>query len=171
MEKKKQKSLIQFPFHLEMYQCLRLTNFIQQQMDSLKILRPQQNLMVSKCSIHEQMNELNLYSDNYSERPINLPSITQTLIHGRGKKVTKDNLIGSFENWWPTFEIKFEVKVDSFGSKPGMLLLFTANNEDCRFSCRSGQRIPAVLTSRSIKIIFLLIHFNTIKILIPKPWK
>ena len=53
MEKKKQKSLIQFPFLLEMYQCLRLTNFIQQQMDSLKILRPQQNLMVSKCSIHE----------------------------------------------------------------------------------------------------------------------
>ena len=117
------------------------------------------------------MNELNLYSDSYSERPINLPSITQTLIHGRGKKVTKDNLIGSFENWWPTFEIKFEVKVDSFGSKPGMVLLFTANNEDCRFSCSSGQRIPAVLTSRSIKIIFLLIHFNTIKILIPKPWK
>ena len=117
------------------------------------------------------MNELNLYSDSYSERPINLPSITQTLIHGRGKKVTKDNLIGSFENWWPTFEIKFEVKVDSFGSKPGMLLLFTANNEDCRFSCSSGQRIPAVLTSRSIKINFILIHFNTIKILIPKPWK
>ena len=76
------------------------------------------------------------------------PSITQTLIQGKGKKVEENTLIGSFDKWWPTFKIKFEVKVDSFGSKPGFLLLFTSKNGDCRFSCSSGQYIPAVFTRK-----------------------
>ena len=76
------------------------------------------------------------------------PSITQSLIQGKGKKVKENTLIGSFDKWWPTFKIKFEVKVDSFGSKPGFLLLFTAKNGDCRFSCSSGQYIPAVFTGK-----------------------
>ena len=76
------------------------------------------------------------------------PSITQSLIQGKGKKVKENTLIGSFDKWWPTFKIKFEVKVDSFGSKPGFLLLFTAKNGDCRFSCSSGQYIPAVFTRK-----------------------
>ena len=76
------------------------------------------------------------------------PSITQTLIQGKGKKVEENTLIGSFDKWWPTYKIKFEVKVDSFGSKPGFLLLFTAKNGDCRFSCSSGQYIPAVFTRK-----------------------
>ena len=75
-------------------------------------------------------------------------TITQTLIHGKGKKVKENTLIGSFEKWWPTYEIRFEVKIDSFGSKPGFLLLFTDKNGDCRFSCSSGQYIPAVFTSK-----------------------
>ena len=76
------------------------------------------------------------------------PSITQTLIQGKGKKVKENTLIGSFDKWWPTYKIRFEVKVDSFGSKPGFLLLFTAKNGDCRFSCSSGQYIPAVFTRK-----------------------
>ena len=86
--------------------------------------------------------------DRYSEIPNNLPSITQTLIHGNGKKVREDTQIGSFDKWWPTYKISFEVKVDSFGSQPGFLLLFTAKNGDCRFSCSSGQYIPAVFTRK-----------------------
>ena len=77
-----------------------------------------------------------------------VPRITQTLIYGKGKKVKEDTLIGSFDKWWPTYEIRFEVKVDSFGSKPGFLLLFTDKNGDCRFTCSSGQYIPAVFTSK-----------------------
>ena len=77
-----------------------------------------------------------------------LPSITQTLIQGKGKKVKENTLIGSFAKWWPTYKIRFEVKVDSFGSKPGFLLLFTAKNGDCRFSCSSGQYIPAIFTRK-----------------------
>ena len=77
-------------------------------------------------------------------------TITQTLIHGKGKKVKENTLIGSFEKWWPTYEIRFEVKIDSFGSKPGFLLLFTDKNGDCRFSCSSGQYIPAVFTSKCL---------------------
>ena len=77
-----------------------------------------------------------------------IPRITQTLIYGKGKKVKEDTLIGSFDKWWPTYKIRFEVKVDSFGSEPGFLLLFTEKNGDCRFSCSSGQYIPAVFTSK-----------------------
>ena len=81
-----------------------------------------------------------------------LPTVTQTLIHGNGKKVKENSLIGTFANWWPTYKIRFEVKVDSFGSKPGFLLLFTAKNGYCRivgrFSCSSGQYIPAIFTGK-----------------------
>ena len=87
--------------------------------------------------------------DKVIEEP---PGITQTLIHGNGKKVKENSLIGTFANWWPTYKIRFEVKVDSFGSKPGLLLLFTAKNGYCRivgrFSCSSGQYIPAIFTGK-----------------------
>ncbi len=60
----------------------------------------------------------------------------------------EDTLIGSFDKWWPNYEIKFEVMVDSFGSRPGLLLLFTSKNGDCQFYCSSGQYIPAVFTRK-----------------------
>ena len=81
-----------------------------------------------------------------------VPRITQTLIYGKGKKVKEDTLIGSFDKWWPTYEIRFEVKVDSFGSRVGLLLLFTDKNGDCRFTCNRGQYITAVFTSKRLTL-------------------
>ena len=73
--------------------------------------------------------------------------------------MTEDTLIGIFDKWWPNYEIRFEVKVDSFGSRPGLLLLFTAKNGDCQFFCSKGQYIPAVFT-RKIKILKFILNID-----------
>ena len=64
-------------------------------------------------------------------------------------KCSKNNQLGTFDRWGPTFEIRFKFKINHF--KKGIwteILRFTAKDGDC---CLIGQRSPVILTSKSIK--------------------
>ena len=120
-------------------------------------------VLISSISLSNEKLIWILVLDSYSEIPtfsvdvettspitdeiVDFPGITQTLIHGNGKKVKEDTLIGSFDKWWPTFEIRFEVKIDSFGSTSGFLLLFTSKDGNYQTDRSSGQFIPAIFSS------------------------
>ena len=84
-----------------------------------------------------------LFVEQYSKQPDDIPSISQIFIQDQGKQIREDKLIGKFPKWGPTFEIKFEVKLNSFpNSGPLMeIIKFTTGKGDC---CLLGQRIPAV---------------------------
>ena len=87
-----------------------------------------------------------LFIDQYSKLPDDIPKISQILIQDQGKPIEQDNIIGTFKTWGPTFEIKFNVKINSFSS--GYLreiIRFTAEKGDC---CLIGQRVPAVFLSK-----------------------
>ena len=84
-----------------------------------------------------------LFLEQYSKQPEDIPLISQIFIQDQGKQIQEDKLIGTFSKWGPTFEIKFEVKLNSFpNSGPLMeIIKFTTGKGDC---CLLGQRIPAV---------------------------
>ena len=84
-----------------------------------------------------------LFLEQYSKQPEDIPLISQIFIQDQGKQIQEDKLIGTFSKWGPTFEIKFEVKLNSFlNSGPLMeIIKFTADKGDC---CLLGQRIPAI---------------------------
>ena len=65
-------------------------------------------------------------------------------------KCSRNNQLGIFDRWGPTFEIRFKFKINHF--KKGIwteILRFTAKDGDC---CLIGQRLPVILTSKSSSI-------------------
>ena len=63
-------------------------------------------------------------------------------------KLKKDNQIGLFDDWGPSFDIKFDIRINSYGSKsygPGEILRFQSRSDD-------ADAIPLIATSQSFLI-------------------
>lgn len=115
----------------------------------ISLLELFENVRVFACDQHNDVADAeirNFEAYSFSE-PDNQTIGSQSLVGGQSVPVRRNQLLTVLKEWGPEYEIKLDLKINSWIGKWGSILRFTADPAEGN-CCQVGQRIPGLWTQQ-----------------------